>query len=38
MISLDFNNRLDARKSLSLSIPFRDYVYLERLAKDKGFR
>ncbi|MDR4498433.1 MAG: hypothetical protein MRK02_11005 [Candidatus Scalindua sp.] len=36
MIDLDFSNRPDARKSLSLSIPFQDFVYLEGLARAQG--
>ncbi|MCP4987119.1 MAG: hypothetical protein GY928_14055 [Colwellia sp.] len=36
MINIDLSNRPDARKALSLSIPFADYVYLQGLAKDKG--
>ena len=36
MINLDFSNRPDAKRSLSLSIPFRDFVYLEGLARAQG--
>mgnify|MGYP003403496774 CR=1 len=36
MINLDLSKRQDAKRSLSLSIPFRDYVYLEELAKNQG--
>ncbi len=36
MINLDFSNRPDSKRSLSLSIPFRDFVYLEGLARAQG--
>ena len=36
MINLDLSNRPDAKRALSLSIPFRDYACLEELAKAEG--
>ncbi len=36
MINIDLSNRPDAKKALSLSLPFADYVYLQALEKDKG--
>ncbi|MDR4497635.1 MAG: hypothetical protein MRK02_06905 [Candidatus Scalindua sp.] len=36
MINLDSSNRPDAKRSLSLSILFQDFIYLEGLARAQG--